>query len=66
LPIQDTRFDWIRYSGTWVEWSLTLAGIAVFCLLFMIASKLVPIIAVSELTEKEEHKKIDQVETFLG
>lgn len=64
LPIQDTRLDWIRYSGTWVEWSLTLAGIAVFCMLFMIVSKLVPIIAISEMTEKEGMKNNDQVETF--
>ena len=66
LPIQDTRLDWIRYSGTWVEWSLTLAGIAVFCLLFMITSKLVPIIAVSEMVEKEDHKDEDLVETILS
>ena len=66
MPIQDTRLEWIRYSGTWVEWSLSLAGVAVFCMLFMIASKLVPIIAVSEMTEKEEHKSVDQVETILS
>jgi Ni/Fe-hydrogenase subunit HybB-like protein len=66
MPIQDTRLEWIRYSGTWVEWSLSLAGVAIFCMLFMIASKLVPIIAVSEMTEKEEPRNMDQVETILS
>jgi len=66
LPIQDTRLDWIKYTGTWVEWSLTLAGIAVFCLLFMVASKLVPIIAISEMVEPDEHKIEEDVETILS
>jgi Ni/Fe-hydrogenase subunit HybB-like protein len=66
LPIQDTRMAWIKYSGTWVEWSLTLAGIAVFCLLFMIASKLVPIIAVSEMVEPDERLNEEEVETILS
>ena len=66
LPIQDTRLDWLRYSGTWVEWSLTLAGISVFCLLFMIASRFVPIIAVSEMVETDEPRKDEDVETILS
>lgn len=47
LPIQDARAEWIHYSGTWVEWSLTLAGIAMFCLLFTIFSRFIPIIQLS-------------------
>jgi molybdopterin-containing oxidoreductase family membrane subunit len=54
LPIQDTRHDWLFYSPTWVEWSLTAAGIAVFGMLFMIISKLAPIVSISELEEAEE------------
>jgi molybdopterin-containing oxidoreductase family membrane subunit len=54
LPIQDTRHDWLFYSPTWVEWSLTAAGIAVFGMLFMIISKLAPIISISELEEAAE------------
>lgn len=65
MPIQDTRMAWVNYTGTWVEWSLTLAGIAVFCLLFMIASKLVPIIAVSEMVEPDVHKNKEDVEILL-
>jgi molybdopterin-containing oxidoreductase family membrane subunit len=55
LPIQDSRPEWLNYSATWVEWSLTAAGVAVFCLLFTLASKFVPIIPVTGL--KEEGKK---------
>lgn len=54
LPIQDTRHDWLFYSPTWVEWSLTAAGVAVFGMLFMIISKLAPIVSISELEEAEE------------
>jgi Ni/Fe-hydrogenase subunit HybB-like protein len=52
LPIQDWRQAWIHYSATWVEWSLTASGVALFCLLFTLASKFVPIIQVSEISEE--------------
>ena len=52
LPIQDARPAWQLYSATWVEWALTAAGCAMFCLLFTIASKLIPIVQVSELKEE--------------
>ena len=54
IPIQDTRHDWLFYSPTWVEWSLTAAGVAVFGMLFMIVSKLAPIVSISELEEAGE------------
>ena len=57
LPIQDSRPEWLNYSATWVEWSLTAAGVAVFCLLFTVASKFVPIVPISGL--KTEEKKED-------
>jgi len=55
LPIQDAREAWRHYSATWVEWTLTAAGVAMFCLLFTLASKFIPIVQVSEL--KEEPKE---------
>jgi Ni/Fe-hydrogenase subunit HybB-like protein len=57
LPIQDYRPDWIHYASTWVEWSLSAAGVAVFVILFMLFSKLIPIISISEMIEKEEFSK---------
>ncbi|MCX6304290.1 MAG: polysulfide reductase NrfD [Bacteroidetes bacterium] len=56
LPIQDARPEWLNYSATWVEWSLTAAGVAVFCLLFTLASKFITIIPVSGI-EGEEKKE---------
>ena len=53
MPIQDTRPEWILYSATWIEWSLTFGGIAMFCFLFTLAAKIVPIIPVSEVADAE-------------
>ncbi|MCL6102585.1 MAG: polysulfide reductase NrfD, partial [Bacteroidetes bacterium] len=53
LPIQDTRPDWIFYSATWIEWTLTFGGVAMFCFLFTLAAKIVPIIPVSEVADAE-------------
>ena len=52
LPIQDSREAWQHYSATWVEWSLTAAGVAMFCLLFTIGSKLIPIVQISDIKEE--------------
>ncbi len=57
LPIQDIRPDWVKYKATWVEWSLTLAGVSVYFILFMIASKLAPIISISEMVH-QDHKHV--------
>jgi Ni/Fe-hydrogenase subunit HybB-like protein len=52
LPIEDARAAWAHYSPTWVEWTLTIGGIASFCLFFTIGSKLIPIVQVSETSEE--------------
>lgn len=52
LPMQDLREDWSNYTATWVEWSLTVTGIAGFILLFMLIAKLAPIMPISEMLEK--------------
>lgn len=54
LPIQDSRMDFLKYSPTWVEWALTAAGVSVYGMLFMLASKIAPIISISEMTESSE------------
>lgn len=54
LPIQDTREAWINYSPTWVEWALTLAGVSIFVMLFMLISKIAPIISISEMQERDK------------
>jgi Ni/Fe-hydrogenase subunit HybB-like protein len=53
LPIQDIRLEFNHYVPTFIEWSVTAAGISVFVMLMMLASKLVPIVSVSELVDDE-------------
>lgn len=57
LPIQDTRAEYVNYTATWVEWSLTFAGIAAFCLLFTLLIKFVPVIPMSGILENETEQK---------
>ena len=57
LPIQDTRIDWIRYAPTWVELALTAAGVSLYAILFMISSKIAPILSISEIIEQEEQNE---------
>ena len=61
LPVQDDRMAWVFYSGTWVEWALTIGGVASFCLFFTIASKFVPIVQLSTLIEPSQ-KEMEKVE----
>ncbi len=59
IPVQEIDPAVVHYSATWIEWSLTAAGVAAFILLFIFAAKISPIVPVSELLEeKEEHKLI--------
>ncbi len=58
IPIQDIREDWAHYSATWVEWSLSITGIALFILFFLISSKLAPIVPVSEMAEEKGKNKL--------
>jgi molybdopterin-containing oxidoreductase family membrane subunit len=57
LPIQDSRPDWIHYSGTWVELVLTIGGIAAFCLMFTLFSKFIPIVELSSPKISETSEK---------
>ena len=58
LPIQDSRPEWLSYSATWVEWSLTAAGVAIFCLLFTVASKFITIVPVTGLSGEEKKEDV--------
>ena len=57
LPIQDTRAEFVHYSATWVEYSLSFAGVAAFCLLFTLLVKFVPIIPMSGIIDYERDQK---------
>lgn len=44
----------VSYSPTWVEWSILLGSLAVFALLYVVFSKIFPIISIWEVREGEE------------
>ena len=57
IPIQDIRPDYVQYSMSWVEISLTVSGIALIILIFTIASKIAPIIPVAEVEDTQDESK---------
>lgn len=65
LPIQDTRTEFITYSATWVEYALSFAGIAAFCLFFTLIVRFVPVIPISGIIDYErdrnKKKKVNKV-----
>ena len=54
LPLHDLRPEFASYSPTWVEWSLTAMGIALWLLLFFLFSKFLPIVPVVKVPSSEE------------
>lgn len=58
LPIQDTRAEFVHYTPTWVEWSLSLNGIAAFLLFFTLILKFVPAIPMSGIIDLEKRKQL--------
>ncbi len=56
LPIQDVRPEFAVYTPTWVEWSITAAAFATFILLYVLFSKLFPIVSIWETKDLVEGK----------
>lgn len=56
IPIQDSRPEFVHYSATWIEYALSLTGIAAFLLFFTLLAKFVPLIPMSGIMEHEEQK----------
>jgi len=61
LPIHDLRPDYAHYAPTWVEWGLTLAGVALFILLFYLFSKFIPIIPVVRTGEEKDYSRLRKI-----
>ena len=51
LPIQRAPAGWALYRPTWVEWSITAAALAGFALIYILFSKLFPIVSIWETRE---------------
>ena len=58
IPIQDSRPEFIFYSPTWVEFSLSFAGIASIILLFALIMKFVPIIPIHEVIDDTHEPEV--------
>ena len=58
LPLQDMRAEYIHYQPTLVEWLLTFAGVALFCVLFFLFSKLVPILPIVKVDEGMDYAQL--------
>lgn len=58
LPLQDMRPEYIHYSPTLVEWLLTFAGVALFCILFFLFSKFIPIVPVIKGDDNKNYAQL--------
>ena len=61
LPVQDIRLEYVKYSATWVEWALTIGGVATFFLFFLLVTKFVTIIPVSDVSNYDSKKGTDSI-----
>ncbi|MHA2251197.1 MAG: NrfD/PsrC family molybdoenzyme membrane anchor subunit [Candidatus Kariarchaeaceae archaeon] len=57
--------EWTIYKPTWVEWAITLGGVATFVLAFCLLAKLFPLISIWELKEEAEKKELKRISTIL-
>jgi molybdopterin-containing oxidoreductase family membrane subunit len=64
IPINNPDPLWVSYIPTWIEWSLSIAGVAFGIMLFMLFLKWVPIIPLSEMEEKKRPLKLFGKITF--
>ncbi len=51
LPIQRAPAGWAVYHPSWVEWSITAGALAGFALIYILFSKLFPIVSIWETRE---------------
>ena len=52
LPIQRAPAGWAFYRPSWVEWSITAAALAGFALIYILFSKVFPIVSIWETREE--------------
>ncbi len=58
LPLQDLRPEYIHYQPTMIEWLLTFSGVALFCLIFFLFSKFIPIIPIIKAEEGKNYAQL--------
>lgn len=55
LPMQETREAWINYTATWQEYALSFAGLASFLLIYLVFSRMVTLVPVSDYIDDEQN-----------
>jgi molybdopterin-containing oxidoreductase family membrane subunit len=63
LPLQDMRMEYIHYQPTMVEWLLTFSGVALFCFLFFLFSKFIPIVPIVKAEEGKNYAQLRKTVT---
>jgi Ni/Fe-hydrogenase subunit HybB-like protein len=58
LPIQRAPTGWAIYQPTWVEGSITAAALAGFVLIYLLFSKVFPIVSIWETREETQHHTV--------
>ncbi len=58
LPIQRAPAGWAVYQPTWVEWSITAGALAGFALIYILFSKLFPIVPIWETREGQQREAV--------
>lgn len=56
ITIVDPRPEYLHYSATWIEWSLSAAGLAFAVVMLMFLTKLAPILPISEMKDKRKFR----------
>ena len=51
LPVEPAPLEWLRYNPTWVEWSITAGSLAGFVLVYVLFTKVFPIVSIWETRE---------------
>lgn len=58
IPIQDIRPEYVHYSASWVEWALTISGVALFLFILTLITKVLPIVQITKpVSDKLKEKK---------
>jgi hypothetical protein len=66
MPVPAANTHLLAYVPTWVEWSVTAGAISMFCLLYTLFAKFVPIISMWELDEEHETPKSESLTSLLA
>ena len=60
LSHKNIPYVWGSYTPSWVEWSIMAAAFALFALLYTLFSRFFPILAITDVREREEALKGEQ------